>query len=239
MKIAVISDIHANLEALKTVLNYLHSNKISEIICLGDVVGYGPRPNECTELVKLHCKECLMGNHDHTAIGLTDIHYFNKYAKEAILWTRRQLSHYNKAFLDNLPFTYEKENLLFVHSSPLEPKEWHYIFTDNEARQNFDYVDHRLIFIGHSHIPIIFSQQNGSFMEDQIQLNLKKDRYIVNVGSVGQPRDGDPRSSFVIYNDQEDTLEYVRLQYPIEITSQEIVDQNLPRFLAMRLFAGQ
>jgi predicted phosphodiesterase len=239
VKIAVISDIHANLEALKTTLNYLHSQKITRIICLGDVVGYGPRPNECIELVKLHCEKCLMGNHDHAVLRLTDIHYFNQYAKEAILWTRRQLTHIHKAFLDNLPFTYETADTLFVHSTPVEPKEWHYIFSETDVRQNFEHVPHRLIFIGHSHIPVIFSRQKGIIKETSLQLDLANDRYIINVGSVGQPRDGDPRASLVIYDDQKRTLEYVRLPYPIEITSQEIINHNLPRFLAMRLFAGQ
>ena len=239
MKIAVISDIHANLEALKTVLNYLQTQRISKIICLGDVVGYGPRPNECVELVKTHCDVCLMGNHDHAVLGLTDSRYFNEYARDAVRWTRREISHHNKTFLSSLPFTCEIENTLLVHSSPLEPNKWHYILNGDDAHRNFENTRHRLIFIGHSHVPIIFSQKDGFLRENQLRLNPEDDRYIINTGSVGQPRDGDARSCFVIYDDQEHTLEYIRLQYPIEITSQEIIDQGLPRVLAMRLFAGQ
>lgn len=239
MKIAVISDIHSNLEALKTALSFLQTQNISHIICLGDVVGYGPRPNECIESVKKYCTQCLMGNHDHAVLGLTDIYYFNQYAKETVLWTQRKLSVYNKGFLENLSFTYETDEALFVHSTPVDPEEWHYIFSEYEARQNLNQIPHRLVFVGHSHIPVVFSYNKGSFVESRIQLDLEKDRYIINVGSIGQPRDGDPRSCFVIYDDQQKSIEYIRLEYPVKKTYQEIIDNKLPPFLAMRLLAGQ
>jgi diadenosine tetraphosphatase ApaH/serine/threonine PP2A family protein phosphatase len=142
-----------------------------------------------------------MGNHDHAVLGLTDIYYFNQYAKETVLWTQRKLSVYNKGFLENLSFTYETDEALFVHSTPVDPEEWHYIFSEYEARQNLNQIPHRLVFVGHSHIPVVFSYNKGSFVESRIQLDLEKDRYIINVGSIGQPRDGDPRSCFVIYDD--------------------------------------
>lgn len=239
MRIAVISDIHSNLEALKTALSFLKTKNISRIICLGDVIGYGPRPNECVELVKANCAVCLMGNHDHAVLGLTDIYYFNQYAKEAILWSRRKLSVYNKAYLENLLFTYVMDKTLFVHSTPIDPEEWHYIFSDYEARQNLDQIEHRLVFVGHSHIPVIYSYNKGAFLESAVKLDLENDRYVVNVGSIGQPRDGDPRSCFVIFDDAENTIEYVRAEYPVKKTYQEIIDQKLPPFLAMRLLAGQ
>jgi len=239
VKIAVISDIHSNLEAFHTVLTFLKSEKISTIICLGDVIGYGPNPNECVELVKTHCQQCLMGNHDHAVLGMTDIYYFNQYAKEAVLWTRRELSTYNKAYLGNLVFTSEMGDIFFVHSTPIDPEEWHYIFSEYEARQNLNYIKHRLVFVGHSHIPVVFSYNGGPLMERQLKLDLEKDRYIVNVGSIGQPRDGDPRACFVLYDDQENTLEYVRLEYPVTKTYQQIIAKKLPPFLAMRLLAGQ
>lgn len=239
MKVAIISDIHANLEAFQTVLTYLQAKNISEIICLGDIIGYGPRPNECVELVKTHCQTCLMGNHDHGVLELTDIHAFNQYAQDALLWTRRHLFQHHKAYLENLPFSFAMEEVLFVHSTPLQPEEWHYIFTAEEARQNLQGIHHRLVFIGHSHIPMIFSEQGGVIEAGRLQLNLEKDRYIVNVGSVGQPRDGDPRACFVIFERDTHTVEYVRLQYPVEKTYQEILESQLPPFLAMRLLAGQ
>lgn len=239
MKVAIISDIHANLEAFQTVLTYLQAENISEIICLGDIIGYGPRPNECVGLVQTHCQTCLMGNHEHGVLGLTDVHYFNQYAQDALLWTRRHLFQYHKAYLGNLPYSFAAGDALFVHSTPLQPEEWHYIFTAEEARQNLQRITHRLVFVGHSHIPMIFSYRSGAIGTGRVQLNLEEDRYIVNVGSVGQPRDGNPRACFVIFDRDAHALEYIRLEYPVEKTHREILENHLPPFLAMRLLTGQ
>ncbi|NOX36190.1 MAG: metallophosphoesterase family protein [Calditrichaeota bacterium] len=238
MKIAVISDIHANLEALTTVLSYLQQQHIQRIFCLGDVVGYGPRPNECVEQIRQTCEVCLMGNHDHAVVGLTDITYFNQYAQESVLWTRKQLTKSNFQFLKQLKFYHEENDILFVHSTPLNPEEWDYIFSEREARYHLDRVPHRLVFIGHSHLPMVFSYQDGKRYQDRMVLDLKADRYIVNVGSVGQPRDGDPRACFVLYDLDHQVLEYIRLEYDVQKTYQEIIDRNLPTFLAIRLLSG-
>lgn len=238
MKIAVISDIHANLEALQAALNYLHDHQISRIICLGDVVGYGPRPNECVELVKRECAVCLMGNHDHAVLGLTDIQDFNEFARTAVLWTRRAIAENHRGELRKYLTQYEENQVLYVHSTPVEPLEWNYIFSVEDARRNLNEISQRLVFVGHSHIPVIFSEHEGAFLEAHFQLDLDQDRYVVNVGSVGQPRDGDPRLCFVIFDDEALTLQYVRLDYPVQKTYQEILDQHLPSFLALRLLAG-
>lgn len=239
MKYAIISDIHGNVEALKNVLTHLESEEISQIICLGDVVGYGPKPNECVELIKERTDVCLMGNHDHAVLGLTDVNHFNQYARDAVLWTRRTMTQYNKTFLENMPFTSTAKEALFVHATPLEPQEWHYIFSADEARRNLDSIKQRVAFIGHSHIPVVFSYKDGIIDKEELTLDLKNDRYIINVGSIGQPRDGDPRSCFVLFDDDIGELSYRRLEYPVETTYQQIVDSQLPSFLAMRLFAGQ
>jgi len=239
VKFAVVSDIHGNLEAFQTTLDYLHQHHISKIICLGDLVGYGPNPNECVELAQKHCTVTVMGNHDHAVLGLTDIDYFNEYARAAVLWTRRSLHRYLKGYLENLPMTYEENDFLFVHSSPVDPSEWYYIFSEAEARQNFKAVPNRVIFIGHSHVPVVFSLEKGRLFEQHLRLDIENDRYIINVGSVGQPRDGDPRSSFTIVDDQSKTVEYVRLEYPVEKTHQKILDAGLPYFLARRILVGQ
>ncbi len=240
MRYAVISDIHANLEALTSVLTYLKSENITRIYCLGDVVGYGPRPNECVDVVRQSCRVCLAGNHDYAALGWTDIEYFNPYAREAVAWTQRQLSRSSKAFLKKLPLTHElSQDVLLVHSSPIEPREWNYILSEEEARVNLDAVPQRLIFIGHSHVPVVFSYHQGIIFSEQITLDLEEDQYIVNVGSVGQPRDGDPRACCVIYDEETFSLRYVRIPYDVEKTKQEILDRNLPRVLAMRLLVGQ
>jgi predicted phosphodiesterase len=238
VRIAVISDIHSNLAALKETLNFLKSEDCDKIVCLGDIVGYGPRPNECIELIKKHCQVCLMGNHDHAVLGLTDTYHFNQYAREAVTWTRRTLTISNKAYLENLPFIHRENEILYVHSTPDHPEEWHYILSEFEAINYLKEMNHRLCFVGHSHIPITFSLEKGMSYDEEQQIELDSDKYIVNVGSVGQPRDGDHRLCFVIFDSESGLLKYIRLDYPVKETYNEILENNLPPFLAMRLFAG-
>jgi len=238
VRYAIISDIHSNLVALQNTLDYIKTAKVDSIICLGDVVGYGPRPNECVELVKENCEICLMGNHDHAVIGLTDISYFNQYARESVLWTQRTISPENKTFLKDLPFKHEVDSTLFVHSTPIKPEEWDYVFSENDARHHLDSISQSLVFIGHSHIPVVFPYDKSSFFEEQFQLDLEKERYIINVGSIGQPRNEDPRSCFVIYDDQEQSVNYVRLEYDVKKTFQDIIEKKLSPFLAIRLLHG-
>ncbi len=238
MRYAIISDIHSNLEALQKAMEYIESEKIESIICLGDVVGYGPRPNECVEIIRQNCEVCLMGNHDHAVIGLTDIHYFNQYARDSVLWTQKQLSPENKNFLKGLPFTHELDTTLFVHSTPNNPEDWDYIFSDLDARQNLNEIYHNLVFIGHSHIPVVFPFSQPSFLKEKFELDLENERYIINVGSIGQPRNNDPRACFVIYDDREATVEYIRLEYDVKKTFQDIIEKKLSPFLATRLLHG-
>lgn len=238
MRYAIISDIHSNLEALNSAMDYIEQDNIDDIICLGDVVGYGPRPNECVEIIRQNCKICLMGNHDHAVIGLTDINYFNQYARDSVLWTQKQLSPENKNFLKDLPFRYEMDEVLFVHSTPINPEEWNYIFSDYDARQNLTQISQNVVFIGHSHIPVIFPLDHPSFLKEQFQLDSEDERYIINVGSVGQPRNNDPRACFVIFDDKEKSIQYVRLEYDVKKTFQDIIEKKLSPFLATRLLHG-
>ncbi len=238
MIIAVISDIHSNLAALHVALDYLEQKGVDKIVCLGDVVGYGPRPNECVELVRKHCQVSLMGNHDHAVLGLTDTYYFNQYAREAVSWTQRTLTVNNKAFLENMPFSHSENDLLFVHSTPVHPEEWHYILSEYEAKQYLESIPQKICFVGHSHIPVVFSSNSGSFFKEEIDLDLVNDKYIVNVGSIGQPRDNDPRLCFVLLDTSHGHLKYDRLEYPVQETYNEILQNKLPPFLAMRLLSG-
>lgn len=238
MKIVVISDIHSNLAALDEALNYIKGHEPDKIVCLGDIVGYGPRPNECVELIRQKCQICLMGNHDHAVLGLTDIYHFNQYAREAVNWTKRTLTIQNKGYLENLPFSHHENEILYVHSTPLHPQEWHYILSNYEAQQYLAGIKQRICFVGHSHIPLIFSSENESMYEEEIKLDLKNKKYIINVGSVGQPRDGDPRLCFVTFDTQTNIINFVRLEYAIQKTYNEILENQLPAFLAMRLLAG-
>ena len=238
MKLAVISDIHSNLAALKKSLEYIHDVKPDKIVCLGDIVGYGPRPNECIEMIRDNCQISLMGNHDHAVLGLTDTYHFNQYAREAINWTRRTLTIPNKAYLEGLTFSHHEHKLLFVHSTPDHPEDWHYILSEYEAGQHLQTISQKICFVGHSHIPVVYGTNTHAVYQEELKLDVKSDKFIINVGSVGQPRDGDPRLCFVIFDTETSVLKYVRLEYPIHETYDEIMENQLPPFLAMRLTAG-
>jgi predicted phosphodiesterase len=236
MTIAIISDIHGNLESLTAIFNYLDKKDIEEIYCLGDIVGYGPNPNECVELVSTKCTNSIIGNHDHAALGLTSIEYFNEFAKVSTRWTMNELTNKSKDFLLSLDFKYNNEDFLLVHSSPSNPKAWNYILTEYDARQEFKHFQQSVCFIGHSHFPVVFSKK-GYTRKSKVNLD-NSNRYIVNVGSTGQPRDGDSRACFCLYDRQNSKIEYVRIEYDIKSTREKIVDAGLPMFLADRLKKG-
>ena len=236
MIVAIISDIHANLEALQRVLEYLKENKVDKVYCLGDVIGYGPNPNECIDLIRDTCEVVLMGNHDYAAIGFGDIQNFNEYAKFSTLWTREKLWAENVEFIKIWPFISELDNSYFVHASPKNPSNWDYVLSISEAQKHLKIFSQKVCFIGHSHVPVIFSK-NDHYRQNKFVLK-KSQKYLVNVGSVGQPRDGDPRSCFVIYDDETNKIEYVRLDYEIQKTYDKIIRAGLPVFLAERLLKG-
>lgn len=216
MRYAVFSDIHAHLGRLEGVLAYLKGSKIDQYICLGDIVGYGIHPNECVERIrKLKCPT-LMGNHDSAAIGLEDINHFNYKAYSAILWTQKKLKKKNKEYLKTLPFIYQIDSFLAVHSTPRSPEKWNYILTADMALKSFQHFKEQICFIGHSHIPFFF-QKEGKEKGELIRSNpmeIKTGcRYLVNVGSVGQPRDNNPKSAFIIFDDEEKTVTLKRLAF--------------------------
>ncbi|NNF07282.1 MAG: metallophosphoesterase family protein [Candidatus Eisenbacteria bacterium] len=243
MRIAFISDIHANYEALQTVLEDIETQSIDEIVSLGDIVGYGPNPNECAAVVKERCEKSVLGNHDQAALGLLSTEYFNEIAKQATQWTINNLSEDTKAYLSSLPFTEKIEDVRLNHSSPLDPEKWTYVLTLEEAKRQFAGFDERICFIGHSHVPIVLEQ--GAERPSAIRypsdepLELFPDRrYIVNVGSVGQPRDRDPRSAYVWYDTQLQTLCLRRLDYEVQTVREKIREAGLPEFLGNRLVEG-
>ena len=237
MPIALISDIHGNLEALGEVFGYIESHGIDTIYCLGDIVGYGPNPNECVELIAERCTKVVIGNHDHAAIGLTSTEYFNDFAKLSTQWTMNNLTEKNKDFLFSLDFSFNTETFLAVHSTPSTPAMWHYILSEVEAQHEFKYFDEHICFIGHSHFPIVFNNRAGFTRATRIKLEME-DKYIVNVGSVGQPRDGNPKTCFCVYDEDEDQIEFIRLDYDVEKTREKIIKAGLPVFLADRLTKG-
>lgn len=241
MRYAVLSDAHSNFEALENVLKDIEERKISDILFLGDAVGYGPNPNECIELLTEICKILLAGNHDWGVLGLTDITYFNEYARAAIEWTKGVLSEKNIRVLKSFPVKKElrKENITLVHSTPKEPEEWHYLFTLWDAEINFQYFNNKFCFLGHSHQPFIVERlPSGELLICKEIAFIQKDgRYIVNAGSVGQPRDGDPRACYAIIDDEK--IEMVRVPYDIETVQKKMLKEGLPFPLIERLSRGK
>jgi diadenosine tetraphosphatase ApaH/serine/threonine PP2A family protein phosphatase len=240
-RIAVFSDIHSNLHALTAVLNAIDALKIRHLVCCGDVVGYGAFPNECCELLRFRRIPTLAGNHDHAAIGLTDINFFNEIARQAVHWTRARLSEENGQWLRERPFTFElNKEFFFVHASPYHPDEWGYVLTFGDARLSFDQYAHRFCFIGHSHQSAIVILR-GEVMDcpDMMSVAIEPAaRYLINVGSVGQPRDRNPQASFVTVDLDTNLIEFHRAPYDVRAAQEAIFQNGLPEELAERLAYG-
>ncbi|UCF71475.1 MAG: metallophosphoesterase family protein [candidate division WOR-3 bacterium] len=242
MKAAIISDIHSNLEALLVVLKDIKKRRLKSIFCLGDLVGYGANPNECIDLCIKESKLIVAGNHDWAAVNKTDVSTFNPVAAQAIKWTQERISKDGIAKLKGLSLTQTVDNLLLVHATPKDPEGWNYLFSLEEFEKEFTQFKEQICFIGHSHIPAaIYRDDNGycDIVRDNPFPIVPKRRYIVNVGSVGQPRDLDPRASYVIYDGNKNGIEVVRLDYNIPLAQQKIVIGGLPEVLADRLLAGR
>ncbi len=240
MRLAVISDVHANLEALEAVLKDIKKKKPQGVLFLGDAVGYGPNPNECLELLRGSCMVFLGGNHDWAAIGRTDLEYFNEYAKAALLWTKEVLTEENRKFIETLPAQkrLKKQNMLLVHSSPKEPEAWHYLLTLWDAEVNFHYFDERICILGHSHLPFVIERlPSGEMITYNNRADLgQNERYLINSGSVGQPRDRDPRACYALVDDNR--VEFVRVEYNREETQRKMHAAGLPLPLIERLSKG-
>ena len=242
MKYGIISDIHSNLNALESTLRELETLKTDKIVCLGDIVGYGPQPNECIELIRQSAEIVLTGNHDQGAIGKIGVHYFNRYAQAAIYWTRRHLTDSSVEYLSALPFRAIVDGMMLVHASPGQPAEWNYILSQFDAEQSFTEFKEQFCFIGHSHSPIIFSNNSESVFEiyDTSELQAdEKTRYIINVGSVGQPRDIDPRAAYGIFDTSSRIYQLQRVKYDVKGTQKKMRKAGIDYFLIERLEIGQ
>lgn len=241
MRCAVLSDVHANIEALEAVLRDIDRKKIDDIIFLGDAVGYGPNPNECIDLLGGRCKILLAGNHDWGTIGLTDVTYFNIYARHALEWTMGVITDKNRKILKSLPLRkeLEDEDILFVHSTPKEPEEWHYLLTLWDAEINFRYFNNTFCFLGHSHRPVVIEKiQSGELVTYRESAEIKKSgRYIINAGSVGQPRDGDPRACYAVIDGEK--IDITRVSYDIVSVQDKMKKEHLPDPLIERLLLGR
>lgn len=241
MKYAIISDLHANLEAVKAVLARIDRSNVDQIVCLGDVVGYNASPNECIDLVRSRGIPTVCGNHDAVACGITDPWGFNPVALSAALWTREALRPDNLQWLKELPDLIEFEHFLAVHGSPTDRD--YYLFTWEEVLPYIDFLEERgrnLCFFGHTHYPGIFSADGMYTVDEDSKFPLGESKvFFINPGSVGQPRDGDPRAAFGMLDTEKREYELVRVEYNVEETAHEIIDRGLPQFLAERLFVGR
>lgn len=242
MRLAIISDIHSNVEALTEVLRAADTYKVDRIVSLGDIVGYGASPNECCELVRSVTEVTLLGNHDAAVAGRMDYSFYYDAARHALDWSANVLSDENLEWLKSLPYTYRIGETGFCHGSPIEPKAYEYIFALEQARELMPHVQDlpEVTFIGHSHLCKAFAIGNGEVNDVVAQkFGVRRGyKYIISVGSVGQPRDYDNRACFVIHDTDARTVEYVRVEYDIETSAQKIFDADLALNFGKRLFLG-
>ncbi len=244
----IFSDVHGNAEALEAFVAQTQRQGASVYLCCGDLVGYGADPRRCLQEVKRLCASelfpegaIILGNHDE-AVSTGDVFDMNARAAEAALWTRKQLSQTQLAYLGALPLTFAiGEELLLVHSAPSSPGAWNYIFDLADIQRAADHFTQALCCVGHSHIPF-FAELRPSrdpviLRGDQVAMRPEA-RYLINVGSVGQPRDNDPRGCYVLYDSDERTLQRFRFEYDVRQAQEKILRAGLPPLLAQRLAIG-
>ncbi|HVM33423.1 MAG TPA: metallophosphoesterase family protein [bacterium] len=243
MRYGLFSDVHSNLEAMTVVAGALRKEGVQERLCLGDLVGYYASPQQTLDLIQsMDCWKVVLGNHDAACLGKTPLARFNEPAARAILWTREKLLPRHYAFLSSLRLREEIGDMDLVHASPHEMEEWHYLTQPEDLERNFRHFPGKICFFGHVHKPFIAEREPGGAIRviPDADYALKPHcRYLVNVGSVGQPRDGDRRTAFVVYDSTAGAISIRRLEYDFERTMQKAKDAGLPDLLAQRLRAGK
>lgn len=240
MKYALLGDIHSNLDALQVVLADARQHGCDRFACLGDVVGYNANPIECLEIVRELGCPVVRGNHDHYCSHDDNLDGFHPLAADVVDWTRRQLTDDQRNFLRNLRFVQSVETFTIVHSTLDTPEMWGYVFDKLEAEANFNYQTTTLCFYGHTHVPLAFEKSDAIRfgLYSRIKVTLGK-KYFINVGSVGQPRDGDPRAAYVIYDMTNNVVELRRVSYDIQSAQKRILEAGLPGRIAARLAVGR
>ncbi len=244
MRIGIFSDIHANVEALSAVMNAYASENIDAYYCLGDVVGYGGNPNECSDLVREIAEVTILGNHDAAVAGRMDYSYYYEAARHALDRHAAELSNENMEWLKSLPYKHRLEHIGvdLCHGSPVRLEEFEYIFAPDQARECLPILDDlgHITLIGHSHLCKVFALRPGQ-VEELPAGDFKLEdgiKYIVSIGSVGQPRDYDNRASYTIYDSDERVFYFKRIEYDIESAAAKILEAELERNFAQRLFIG-
>jgi len=238
---AVLSDVHANLEALEIVLEDAVARGADDMVCLGDFVGYGASPNECLELLVPKLQAAVLGNHDAAALRPSQTESFNVDAARAARWTAQALTPAHIEFLRALPYSVSWRGARLVHASPVSPESWNYVFRPAEAVREMAACPEPLCLVGHSHVPGTFEVRDGraGYTRGARVVGRRDRRYLIVVPSVGQPRDGDPRAGYLLWDDEAWTFEHVRLEYDIAGAMDRILAAGLPPFLAERLRWGE
>jgi predicted phosphodiesterase len=239
VRVAVVSDIHGNLHALEAVLRSVDAEKPDAIWCLGDLVGYGPRPNRCCALVAERADVCLIGNHDLGVLGRIDLEDFSPDAAAAARWTMEVLEDEPRRYLESLAPQAVLEPAELYHASPRDPV-WEYVLAPEIAFLSLEATEKPLVLVGHSHVALRFGAEQLALAlnEDGTEVDLGSERWLLNPGSVGQPRDGDPRAAWLLLDFDAERAVYHRVPYPIEKTQAEIRARGLPEPLAERLATG-
>jgi diadenosine tetraphosphatase ApaH/serine/threonine PP2A family protein phosphatase len=243
MRIGIISDIHANLEALTQSLSALERHRPDRVICLGDVVGYGASVNECCDLVRKVAEVTLLGNHDAAVSGRMDYSFYYDAARHALDWTASRIAPDHLEWLRSLPYAHRMHDVQFTHGNPINADAYEYVFAIEQARELLPHLGElaEVNFIGHSHLCKVFALDAGGEVTEIVATKFtirQGHKYVVSVGSVGQPRDCDNRACFVTYDTDTKTVEYHRVSYDIETSAQKIFDADLALNFGKRLFLG-
>lgn len=240
MRCLIASDIHSNVEALEAVLADARLRGFDHALCLGDIVGYGADPGVTVGIVRESFDVSVRGNHDAAALNEAERFRFNEYARAAIEWTRDELSGEELKFLEKLPLTDQIDGVHLVHASPEDPPGWHYVTDTLEASYQFEAFEEQICLIGHTHVPLVVSLEGGTIRtESGPKVRLRPSvRYLINVGSVGQPRDGDPDAAYGLLDLDAGVLELRRVPYNAKRARRRILRAGLPEFLGERLLDG-
>jgi len=240
MRYAVLADIHSNLEALEVVLQDTKDQKCTHYACVGDVVGYGANPKECLDIIRGMGMPCVKGNHDEYCSSEEELEGFNPHAAEAVNWTRKQLTKEDRQWLRDFKYVRLVASFSMVHATLDGPQRWGYVFDKLAAAASFTYQNTSVCFFGHTHVPVAFIRdtfvRGGTYSKFKVEPGKK---YFVNVGAVGQPRDGNPKAAYVVYDLDEGTIELRRLEYDIPKAQKKILAAGLPPRLAERLAYGK
>jgi len=241
MRYGILSDIHGNFEALQTVIDLIRDENVEHFLCLGDIIGYGANPKECLDIIRELKAICIAGNHDWAVSGKLDPAYFNLVAREAVSWTQNQLSSEDMDFLNNLGLIFKNDDLILAHGTLSEPELFHYMIHMSDATETFHLMDRPICFVGHTHAPnIIIQKEDEVQCDESLKVNVdSRWKHIVNVGSVGQPRDGNPMATYGIYDTDTHVVEVKRASYDVQTAQEKILKVGLPISLAERLAVGR